>query len=80
MPRCLIRMIFGFLNPILFNNIYVLSIDHDDFLNFVFNFSDIQLSIIAQFMSYESDAGFFYASKACMDFWEDYSPLLHKKI
>ena len=28
-------------------------------LNFVFNFSDIQLSIIAQFMSYESDAEFF---------------------
>ena len=50
--------------------------DCDDFLNFIFNFSDMQLCIIAQFMAHESDAGLFYASKACMDFWEDYLPLL----
>ena len=48
--------------------------DHDDFLNFILSFSDVQLSIIALFMSYESDAGFFYASKASIDFWEDYLP------
>ncbi|CAM7384022.1 hypothetical protein GRP89_09545 [Citrobacter freundii] len=47
--------------------------DHDDFLNFILNFSDAQLSIIAQFMSYESEIiGFSYASKACIDFWNDF--------
>ncbi len=37
MSRCLIRMTFGFESD-LFNNIYVLSIDHDDFLNFALIF------------------------------------------
>lgn len=47
--------------------------DHDNFLNFVIGFSDDQLSIIAQFMSYESEIlGFSYASKACIAFWNDF--------
>lgn len=47
--------------------------DHDVFLNFALNFSDTQLYIIAQFMSYESkNLEFSYASKACIDFWDDF--------
>lgn len=47
--------------------------NHDDFLNFILSFSDAQMSIIAQFISYESEIlGFSYACKAYMDFWGDF--------
>lgn len=46
---------------------------HDDFLNFILRFSDAQLLMLAQFMSYESEIlKCFYASKACVDFWDTY--------
>ena len=47
--------------------------DDDDFLNFIFGYSEPQLSIMAQFMYYESEIlGFSYANKACKDFWDIY--------
>ncbi|MBT1729026.1 hypothetical protein [Enterobacter quasimori] len=47
--------------------------DHDDFLNFILDFSDSQLFIIAQFMSFESkNLALPYVNKACVDFWDDY--------
>lgn len=47
--------------------------DHDKFLNFILDFSDSQLLIIAQFMSFESkNPALSYVSKACVDFWDDY--------
>ncbi|UKJ21807.1 hypothetical protein L6Y89_02055 [Enterobacter mori] len=47
--------------------------NHDDFLNFILKFSDHQLCIVAQFMLYESEIlGFSYASKACIEFWNDF--------
>lgn len=46
---------------------------HDNFLNFTLKFSDVQLSVIAQFMLYESEIlGFSYAKKAYKDFWVDF--------
>ncbi|ECF4922158.1 TPA: DUF6714 family protein [Salmonella enterica subsp. enterica serovar Vietnam] len=45
----------------------------EDFFSFILNFSDSQMYIIAQFMSYESEVlGFGYASRACQDFWDLY--------
>ncbi|MDK9605972.1 hypothetical protein [Lelliottia wanjuensis] len=44
----------------------------DDFLSFILRFNDVQLSILNQFMHYESEfMQVFYARKACQDFWED---------
>ncbi|HDR2162657.1 TPA: hypothetical protein QCG56_004834 [Enterobacter cancerogenus] len=47
--------------------------NHDNFLNFTLKFSDFQLSVIAQFMLYESETlGFSYAKKAYQEFWVDF--------